>query len=251
MSLYRIVLAEGMRDDLSALLNRGILLRSWPTLRTLVSTTVRSVWEEHFLELRELADVPPEAHALIARPSQDLDVATENPAPMGEIVRSLTEGLTERGWQPRVIEVAPLSARLNVTDPRAGTQATCEVDVLKEVFTRPAVSCAYGPVLAEEDVIGTKVRALAERGVARDALDVFAASRRWPTTDLEEFGRRHARERFDLESLQTRLTAVAWIDDAELEAYGATPELIDDLMAWAQEWADDLGRRLLRDQDLD
>ncbi|MEU4084654.1 nucleotidyl transferase AbiEii/AbiGii toxin family protein [Streptomyces aureus] len=192
-----------------------------------------------------------QAHELLARPSQDLDVATENPAPMDEIVRTLTDGLTERGWRVEVIEVAPLSARLNVTDISSSTQETCEVDVLKEVFTRPAASSAYGPVLAEEDVIGTKVRALAERGVARDALDVFAASRRWPTTDLEEFGRRHARERFDLESLQTRLIAVAWLDDAELEAYGATPELIDELMTWAQEWADDLGRRLLRDQDMD
>ncbi|OQR63495.1 hypothetical protein B6E66_14330 [Streptomyces maremycinicus] len=192
-----------------------------------------------------------QAHELLARPSQDLDVATENPAPMDEIVHTLTDGLTERGWRLEVIEIAPLSARLNVTDPRSQTQETCEVDILKEVFTRPAASSAYGPVLAEEDVIGTKVRALAERGVARDALDVFAASRRWPTTDLEEFGRRHARDRFDLESLQTRLTAVAWLDDAELEAYGATPELIDELMAWAQEWADDLGRRLLRDQEME
>ncbi|MER5199840.1 nucleotidyl transferase AbiEii/AbiGii toxin family protein [Streptomyces sp. NPDC002755] len=192
-----------------------------------------------------------QAHELLARPSQDLDVATDNPAPMDEIVHTLTDGLTERGWHLEVIEVAPLSARLNVTDPRSQTQETCEVDVLKEVFTRPAASSAYGPVLAEEDVIGTKVRALAERGAARDALDVFAASRRWLTTDLEEFGRRHARDRFDLESLQTRLTAVAWLDDAELEAYGATPELIDELMAWAQEWADDLGRRLLRDQEME
>ncbi|MFF8868429.1 nucleotidyl transferase AbiEii/AbiGii toxin family protein [Streptomyces sp. NPDC015139] len=192
-----------------------------------------------------------QAHELLARPSQDLDVATENPAPMEEIVRTLADGLTARGWHIEVIEVAPLSARLNATDTRSGAQETCEVDVLKEVFTRPAALTAYGPVLAEEDAIGTKVRALAERGLARDALDVFAASRRWPTTDLEEFGRRHARDRFDLESLQTRLTAVAWLDDAELEAYGATPELIDELMAWAQEWADDLGRRLLRDQDMD
>ncbi|MEU5282349.1 nucleotidyl transferase AbiEii/AbiGii toxin family protein [Streptomyces asoensis] len=190
-----------------------------------------------------------QAHELLARPSQDLDVATENPAPMDEIVHTLTDGLTERGWHLEVIEVAPLSARLNVTDSRSQTLETCEVDVLKEVFTRPTAFSAYGPVLAEEDVIGTKVRALAERGVARDALDVFAASRRWLTTDLEEFGRRHARDRFDLESLQTRLTAVAWLDDAELEAYGATPKLIDELMAWAQEWADDLGRRLLRDQE--
>ncbi|MEU4084655.1 hypothetical protein [Streptomyces aureus] len=59
MSLYRIVLAEGMRKDLSGLLNRDILLQSWPTLRTLVSTTVRGVWEDRFSELHALADVPP------------------------------------------------------------------------------------------------------------------------------------------------------------------------------------------------
>lgn len=59
MSLYRTVLAEGMREDLCALLNRDLLLlRLWPTLRILVSTTVRGVWEEAFPELRALADVP-------------------------------------------------------------------------------------------------------------------------------------------------------------------------------------------------
>ncbi|MFG2639175.1 nucleotidyl transferase AbiEii/AbiGii toxin family protein [Streptomyces sp. NPDC048362] len=190
-----------------------------------------------------------QAHELLARPSQDLDVATENPTPMDEIVTTLTGGLTARGWHVEVIEVAPLSARLNVTGSHG--EGRCEVDVLKEVFTRPAVSSAYGPVLAEEDVIGTKVRALAERGAARDALDVFAASHRWTAIDLEEFGRRHAHDRFDLESLQTRLAAVAWLDDEELRAYGAAPELIDELMDWAQQWADDLNRRLLRDEDMD
>lgn len=144
-----------------------------------------------------------QAHELLARPSQDLDVATENPAPMDEIARTLVDGLTARGWRIEVIEVAPPSARLSATDIRFGVQEACEVDILREVFTRPAVSSAYGPVLAEEDVIGTKVRAPAERGLARDALDVFAASGRWTVTDLEAFGRRHARGRFDLESLQT------------------------------------------------
>ncbi|MEU5282348.1 hypothetical protein AB0G87_38930 [Streptomyces asoensis] len=59
MSLYRTVLAEGMRKDLCDLLSRDILLGSWPTLRILVSTTVRGVWEERFSELRAMADVPP------------------------------------------------------------------------------------------------------------------------------------------------------------------------------------------------
>ncbi|WP_230196610.1 hypothetical protein [Streptomyces coriariae] len=35
-----------------------------------------------------------QAHELLARPSQDLDVATDNPAPMDEIVHTLTDGLT-------------------------------------------------------------------------------------------------------------------------------------------------------------
>ncbi|MEU9579881.1 nucleotidyl transferase AbiEii/AbiGii toxin family protein [Streptomyces chilikensis] len=185
-----------------------------------------------------------QAHELLARPSQDLDVATENPAPMDDIVRDLADGLTARGWRIEVIETAPLSARLTAADA-AGQE--CEVDILKEVFTRPPAVCAYGPVLSEEDVIGTKVRALAERGAPRDALDVFAASRRWTTSDLEEFGRRHARDRFDPEALQTRLTGVLWFDPLEFEQYGAGPDLVDELLAWAQEWADDIGRRLAGD----
>ncbi|MQY16606.1 hypothetical protein SRB5_68080 [Streptomyces sp. RB5] len=60
VSLYRTVLAEGVRGDLPALLNREILLRLWPTLRTLTSDTIRGVWETEFPELRALADVPPD-----------------------------------------------------------------------------------------------------------------------------------------------------------------------------------------------
>ncbi len=59
MSLYRTVLAEGMRKDLCALLNREVLMQLWPTLRVLVSTTVRDVWEERFSELRAMAGLPP------------------------------------------------------------------------------------------------------------------------------------------------------------------------------------------------
>jgi hypothetical protein len=51
MHLYRIVLAEGQRDDVAAYLNRDLLIRQWPLLRTLISPTVRSVWESAFPEL--------------------------------------------------------------------------------------------------------------------------------------------------------------------------------------------------------
>jgi hypothetical protein len=51
MSLYRIVLAEGMREDLIRYLNRDRLVAAWPILRTLVSRAARDVWESAFAEL--------------------------------------------------------------------------------------------------------------------------------------------------------------------------------------------------------
>ncbi len=75
MSLYRTVLAEGMREDLCTLLNHDLLLRLWPTLRILVSTTVRDVWEEAFPELRALADLPAAQPPARRRPHEGAAVA--------------------------------------------------------------------------------------------------------------------------------------------------------------------------------
>jgi hypothetical protein len=48
MHMYRIVLAEGQREDVAACLNRDLLVRQWPVLRKLISPTVRNVWESAF-----------------------------------------------------------------------------------------------------------------------------------------------------------------------------------------------------------
>ncbi|MFC9295780.1 hypothetical protein ACFTWH_10770 [Streptomyces sp. NPDC057011] len=53
MSLYRTVLAEGHREDLTALLDEGLLAAQWPVLRTLVSRHVRQVWEDAFPRLTD------------------------------------------------------------------------------------------------------------------------------------------------------------------------------------------------------
>jgi hypothetical protein len=55
MSLYRIVLAEGQRQDLIRFLNKDLLLAQWPVLRQLVSRNLREVWEEAFPELAQAA----------------------------------------------------------------------------------------------------------------------------------------------------------------------------------------------------
>ncbi|KUO11918.1 hypothetical protein [Streptomyces sp. DSM 15324] len=55
MTLYRTVLAEGLREDLVAFLHPRLLAEQWPLLRRLVSPYVREVWEEAFPELPRTA----------------------------------------------------------------------------------------------------------------------------------------------------------------------------------------------------
>jgi hypothetical protein len=53
MSMYHIVLTEGLGDDLTAYLNRHHLVSQWPTLRTILSPPIRRAWESAFPELSE------------------------------------------------------------------------------------------------------------------------------------------------------------------------------------------------------
>ncbi|MCX4673613.1 nucleotidyl transferase AbiEii/AbiGii toxin family protein [Streptomyces sp. NBC_01381] len=183
-----------------------------------------------------------QAHGLVDRLSQDLDVATENPSPMDEITRTVSDGLARRGWHVRQIETSPLSGRLIAADPHTGEE--CEVDILKEAFWSSPTTTELGPVLALDDVIGTKVRALADRGAVRDLIDVHAASRLRTTADLETLGRRHARYEFSLHELRDRLVGAEWWDDEDFADYGLEPARVDALRAWALAWAGDLDIRL-------
>ncbi|MEW1914311.1 nucleotidyl transferase AbiEii/AbiGii toxin family protein [Kitasatospora sp. NPDC085895] len=189
-----------------------------------------------------------QAHGLVQRLSQDLDVATENPAPMADIARDLETGLAARGWTVTVVSTDPLSARLVVRD-QSGEE--CEVDVLKENFWDRPYESAHGPVLGFDDVIGTKVRALADRGAARDLIDVKAASGFRTLRDLERLGTRHGRDEFRLEDLRDRLSGAQWYADEEFAAYGLNDTEIEDLRAWAQLWSDDIDQRLSGGYEVD
>jgi hypothetical protein len=182
-----------------------------------------------------------QAHGLVHRPSQDLDFATEHPAAMSQIIEQVTHSLSERGWHVSVIDIAPLKARFLATDPATGS--ACEVDLLKEVLWRPPVLLDIGPVLDLDDLIGTKVRALGDRGLARDAIDVHAARHRYSTGELESLAARRPEE-FDLQELHDRLESLEWISDMEFEAYGLDTAAITELRNWAQDWLDDLAQRL-------
>ena len=88
------------------------------------------------------------------------------------------------------------------------------------------------------------VRALADRGLSRDLIDIHAASQLYSNTELESLGRRHAwDEQFSLSELKARLDGAEWYDDLAFAEYGLSAEQITDLRMWAQAWADDILRR--------
>ncbi|MFF7726021.1 hypothetical protein [Streptomyces sp. NPDC008001] len=186
-----------------------------------------------------------EAHGLLepgaARRDTGLELVTEAPDPMPELVSALCEGLQERGWQTE-----PLEARLVVTD--AATGEHCTVGLRKETLWRPPVLGPYGPVPAVEDVVGMAVRDLADLGLARDLVDVRAASGTWSHVELEELGRRHAGDAgFDLTDLQARLAGAEWIADSEFAAYGLDETGRAELLRWAEAWVDDIAERLMEE----
>ncbi|ALV30904.1 hypothetical protein AS200_01495 [Streptomyces sp. CdTB01] len=51
LGLYRIVLTNGLREDLTRYLNADLLVRHWPRLRIAVGKPVRACWERRFPEL--------------------------------------------------------------------------------------------------------------------------------------------------------------------------------------------------------
>jgi Nucleotidyl transferase AbiEii toxin, Type IV TA system len=184
-----------------------------------------------------------QAHCLVDRFSRDIDVATDSAATMEAIVAAVVAGLTGHGWRVEVIGVDHHGARMMTTDPGSGER--CELGILRESFSRPPETTPYGPVLALDDVIGTKVRALAGRGLPRDLIDIHAASQLRTATELEALGRRHAwDDEFSLEDLKFRLDGADWYDDEAFTEYGLTEEQIGELRFWAQSWSDDISRRL-------
>ncbi|ANP48299.1 hypothetical protein J2Z21_003715 [Streptomyces griseochromogenes] len=186
-----------------------------------------------------------QAHGLPQRPHGNLDFATESPEPMERIAGAVGAALEARGRQVRAAAVTALTAQLTVSDPPTGE--ACALALHKEAFWQPPELTEYGPALSLEDAVGTKIRALYDRGAAVDLIDARAAAARFSLPDLEELGRRHAHDPFDLPTLQSRLTGTDFYADVDFLRYGLTEEEVTTLRAWAQRWSDDIAERLLED----
>jgi hypothetical protein len=83
-----------------------------------------------------------QAHHIVDRFSRDIDMATDSMVAMEAIVTTVVVGLTGRGWRVEVIGVDPHGARMMTTD--AGTGEQCELDILRETFSRFVLTVPIG-----------------------------------------------------------------------------------------------------------
>ncbi|MGC4999364.1 nucleotidyl transferase AbiEii/AbiGii toxin family protein [Streptomyces sp. DT195] len=186
-----------------------------------------------------------EGHGLVRRAHGDLDFATESAEAMEGIADELAAALEARGRGVRVEAVTGRTAQLGVVDPPTGESVPLTLH--REAFWQPAELTAYGPALSLPDAVGTKIRALYDRGAAVDLIDARAATGRFSLPELEELGRRHAYDAFDLPTLQSRLTGTDFYSDFEFLRFGLPRHEVGALRAWAQHWSDDIAERLLED----
>ncbi|MEV8632869.1 nucleotidyl transferase AbiEii/AbiGii toxin family protein [Streptosporangium sp. NPDC051023] len=186
------------------------------------------------------------AHGFTERPSDDLDFATAAETPLPEVADGIAEAFEEAGLDATVVEVTPRMGRLVVSDPV--TEQSCEFDLLREAFQRQPVIVGDVSVLSLDDAVGLKMRALHERSLARDVIDVASVSHLYGFRDLEHLARLH-NEEFSLAELVMRLEFVELIADEDFEAYGIDEERIGEIRRFAAAWVEDIGLRRAEEGD--
>jgi Nucleotidyl transferase AbiEii toxin, Type IV TA system len=139
------------------------------------------------------------AYGVSARPTMDVNLITSTDGgvrPVREAVENALKaagfhveridpyigGDDEPGW---VGETAASWAEWTVA--RAGKQVSLQVMVSESL--RDPVIMGLGPVMAVEDVLGSKLRALVDRADARDYIDIGAALKRYSPDQLMAWAR--------------------------------------------------------------
>jgi hypothetical protein len=185
------------------------------------------------------------AHGLVERPSEDIDFATGTAAPVEQVVDALADAYQAAGFAVRVLGADGRKGHLLVTFPLGGTY---RVDVLKEPLNHPVVWMEFGPVIALADAVALKMGALHDRGLPRDVLDAHGASSRFSRAELIAACRAALGDEFSLETLRDQLAFASTYPDEAFTRYGARPELIAEVKAWALNWSTEIGLDIAESQ---
>ncbi len=185
-----------------------------------------------------------QAAGLLERPSEDVDLFTAwNRS--GEFETALTAVIAAYAADGLHVEIDPSKrftdsfARLYVTDPASGQTSKVEMGV--DWRANEPVRMAIGPVLHPDDAVANKMCALFGRAVARDFIDVDAATGRYSREDLLALAKR-ADDGFDRGMFANVLTRAASLPASDFAEYNVTGRHLDELRARFADWRAELGR---------
>jgi hypothetical protein len=162
------------------------------------------------------------AHGVVSRPTSDIDLFTDRDDGVRHAAETVAAALTHNGFD--VAEVAETAELFDGFDHSMaefeihGDAGAVRLQLVRFDRDRQPVLLEIGPVLHLDDVIGTKVAALAARAEPRDFIDVAAV--------LDRHGDRYGRD---------RLVALGMRADAAL-----TPTELGDAMRRLDRMPDDV-----------
>ncbi|MEW9547648.1 nucleotidyl transferase AbiEii/AbiGii toxin family protein [Nonomuraea sp. NPDC050783] len=188
------------------------------------------------------------AHGFTDRPSRDLDFATAMEIPLPEVADGVAAAFRGAGLKAEIVEVTPRMGRLLITDPATGE--TCEFDLLREALQQQPVTRGTIDVLGLDDAVGLKMRAVHERSLARDIIDIAAVAHLYSYRALEQLAVLH-NDYFSVHELLMRLEYVDLMDDEAFEAHGVTRERVREIRRFVQGWVEDIKLRRADDGDVD
>lgn len=165
---------------------------------------------------------------------------------MPEIAEHVRQAFQSAGYVVRLVEATSRYARLVLQFPGSGDEL--EMDLLKEALeprwiTVQITNAASIRALSLDDTVGLKARALHDRFVIRDIIDLHVVADTFSYIDLENLARRHDPD-LDLEAILDHLAGVSVFPDDDFAGYGLGEARIADLRRWALGWYDDLAHRL-------
>jgi hypothetical protein len=182
-------------------------------------------------------------HGVISRPTEDVDLFAPGDGAVQAAAGLVAAALGEAGF--RVADVTSGSDLAeafygfdqDMTDFEVsrGGQAV-QLQLVRFHRSRPAVMMDIGPVLHLDDLLGTKVSALATRAEPRDYMDVAAALRTCDRRHLLELARRADPDLADEEFAEAMQRLDRLPDNVLREAYQLTPAQVRDLRAAFSDW---------------
>ena len=185
------------------------------------------------------------AHGIISRPTHDVDLFAAEPGAVDAAARPVADALAAAGLT--VTPVAPahdvdlaeefygFDQEMTEYEVSDGSRSVL-LQLVRFDRSRPAVAMDIGPVLHLDDLLATKVGALATRAEPRDLADVAAALARYDREHLISLARQAEPGLHD-EEFAEAMQRLDRLDDAVFtEQYGFSPEQVQGIRGAFADW---------------